>query len=128
MAEGYLRHYAGGRLNAFSAGSHPQAEVHPCAVAVMQEDGVDISHQRPKHLQTFLDRSTMRYVIIVCSAADQSCPGIWAGMVQRLVWPFDDPAEFQGSPADTLNEFRRVRDEIKNQIRNWVATLPEIGG
>jgi arsenate reductase len=125
MAEGYLRHYASDRLNAFSAGTDPKDEVHPLAVRVMREDGIDISEHRPKHIKLFLGRNAMRYVIIVCSDAEQTCPRIWPGMMSRLFWPFDDPAAFQRSESETLAEFRRVRDEIKEKILAWIETLPK---
>jgi len=120
MAEGYLRHLAGDRFNAFSAGTEPRGMVHPLAIQAMKEDGIDISEQRPKHVKEFLGKIATKYVIIVCSGANDTCPRIFPGMLHRLYWPFDDPAKFEG--PDAVAEFRRVRDEMKKQIFSWLAT------
>jgi arsenate reductase (thioredoxin) len=123
MAEGYLRKFADGWFDVHSAGMAPKNHVHPMAVEVMAEDDVDISDQHPKDVAEFLGRMRPRYLIIVCDKANATCPTIFPGMVERLYWPFDDPDAFQGSEADTLNEFRRVRDEIKSKIKSWLAEL-----
>jgi len=122
IAEGYIRHYAGDHFNVYSAGTEPAEWVHPIAVKVMKEDGVDISGGRPKHVKEFLGKISVRYLIIVCGGANESCPRIFPGMSQRLFWPFDDPAAFQGSEQETLEEFRRIRAEIKQQILSWLET------
>lgn len=122
IAEGYLRHYAGDRFNVHSAGTEPAERVHPVAVKVMAEDGIDISGGRPKHVKEFLGRMGVRYLIIVCGDANETCPRIFPGMSERLYWPFDDPAAFKGSEQCTLDEFRRIRDEIKQQILAWLET------
>lgn len=122
MAEGYLRHLAGERFNVFSAGMEPSPEVHPLAVKVMQEDGIDIYLQRPKHVKEFLGRIPVRYLIVVCHGASQNCPQIFPGMSEKLDWPFEDPAAFQGSASETLGKFRTVRDEIKAKILSWLET------
>lgn len=123
MAEGFLRHYAADRFNVHSAGTDPNDQVHPLAIEVMAESGIDISGQQPKGLMEFLGRMPVRYLIVVCSGADRNCPRIFPGLVERLYWPFDDPAKFQGSPAETLSEFRRVRDEIKCRILEWLDKI-----
>lgn len=120
IAEGYFRHYAGDRFNVFSAGTEPKAEVHPLAIQVMAEDGIDLSSQRPKHVSNYLGHMAVHYLIIVCGGADESCPRIWPGLGERLYWPFDDPAGYVGTAQETLAEFRRVRDEIKEQITTWL--------
>jgi len=122
MAEGYLRELGGDRFNVDSAGTEPKENVHPLAVAVMREDGVDISQQHAKHLQQFLGKRLIRYLIIVCDGANQSCPRIFPGMSERLYWPFDDPAAFAGSASATLEKFRAVRNQIKEQVRSWLET------
>lgn len=121
MAEGYLRALAGERFNVYSAGLSPKDHVHPLAVRVMAEDGVDIAQQHPKDLDLYLGKLPVAYLIIVCNRADASCPRTFPGMGLRLYWPFDDPDAFEGSDAATLNEFRRVRDQIKHKIRSWLA-------
>jgi len=120
MAEGYLRQLGGDRFSVHSAGTEPQASVHPLAVAVMLEDGVDISQQRPRHVQEFLGKLLVRYLIIVCDGANKSCPRVFPGVSEKLFWPFDDPAAFAGSAGATLEKFRAVRDQIKERIRSWL--------
>lgn len=122
IAEGYFRHYAGDQFNVYSAGTEPKDEVHPLAVRVMAEDGIDLAGQSPKHLKDYLGRMAVRYLVIVCGGANESCPRIWPSMNERLYWPFDDPAGFEGTEEETLAEFRRVRDEIKQHILSWLDT------
>src|SRR5262245_3161277 len=119
MAEVFLRQSAGEQFNVFSAGTEPKGEIHPLAVRVMAEAGIDISQQRSKGLKEFLGRLPVRYLIIVCDGANQSCPRVFPGLVERLFWPFDDPAKFQGTPEETLGEYRRVRDQIRERIVQW---------
>ena len=121
MAEGFFRRYGSDRFDVYSAGTDPKDEVHPLAVQAMAEIGIDISQQQPKDVSEYLGKMAVRYLIIVCENADQSCPRIFPGMMHRLFWPFDDPAHFVGSPDETLNEFRRVRDEIREKIVDWLA-------
>ena len=120
IAEGFLRQLAGDRFDVYSAGTEPKEEIHPLAVQVMAEVGIDISQQQPKGVREFLGRMPVRYLIIVCGGANESCPTVFPGMRERLYWPFDDPAAFHGTPAETLVEFRRIRDEIKSRIIEWL--------
>jgi arsenate reductase len=121
MAEGFFRKLAGDRFNVYSAGTDPRREVHPLAIEVMDEVGIDVSEQRPKDLKEFLGRLQVRYLVVVCSGADESCPRIFPGLSERLYWPFDDPAKFDGPPEETIAEFRRVRDEIRERIVQWLG-------
>lgn len=123
IAEGFLRRYAADRFEVHSAGTDPNDEVHPLAIQVMAEGGIDISTQHPKGLREFLGRLHVRYLIIVCDGADENCPRIFPGLVERIVWPFDDPAQFRGSSAETIAEFRRIRDEIENRILTWLEDV-----
>jgi len=111
MAEGFLRAAVGEAAEVFSAGSKPAGYVHPLSIKVMAEAGVDISAHTSKHMNEFLPRR-IDVVITVCGNADQVCP-TYPGQVARFHWGFDDPAHAQGSEEQILNEFRRVRDEIK---------------
>src|SRR5580698_9348753 len=111
MAEGFLRAAAGDILDVQSAGSKPAGYVHPMAIQVMREAGIDISQHRSKHLNEFLDKK-VETVITVCGNADQVCP-MFPGQVNRYHWPFDDPAKAEGNDEEILKVFRRVRDEIK---------------
>ena len=111
LAEGFLRAAAGDVLDVQSAGSKPAGYVHPIAIKVMQEVGIDISQHTSKHMNQFLDRK-IETVITVCGNADQACP-IFPGQVNRYHWAFIDPAHAKGSEEEILNVFRQVRDEIK---------------
>lgn len=111
LAEGILRAAAGDFLNVVSAGSKPAGYVHPLAIQVMREIGIDLSAHRSKHLNEFLP-SDVETVITVCGNADQACP-MFPGQVNRHHWPFDDPAHATGTDDEKLAVFRRVRDEIR---------------
>ncbi|RME43594.1 MAG: arsenate reductase ArsC [Chloroflexi bacterium] len=119
MAEGLIRHLGGDRFEVYSAGSNPAGYVHPLAVQVMAEIGIDISRHRSKHMNQFIDEP-FDYVITVCDAAAEACP-VFPGPAQRLHWPFDDPAKAEGSEGQRLAVFRRVRDEIRDQVEAFVA-------
>lgn len=118
MAEGWLRHLAGDRYAAFSAGTHPSV-VNPLAIRVMQEVGIDISGQRSKSLTVYLDQP-FDYVITVCDQAAEACP-IFPGPAQRLHWSFPDPAAVTGTDDERLAAFRTVRDAIAARLRGWLA-------
>jgi arsenate reductase len=111
LAEGILRTAAGDRLDVQSAGSKPAGYVHPLAVQVMKEIGIDISDHRSKHMNDFL-RQPVETVITVCGNADQVCP-IFPGQVNRHHWGFLDPAHATGTDEEKLAVFRQVRDQIK---------------
>lgn len=123
MAEGLLRELAGDRFDVKSAGTAPAAAVHPLAVQVMAERGIDISGQQPKSCDQYLGRMTVHHLIIVCAGAHESCPRIFPGMLQRRFWPFDDPASFAGSPEATREKFRAVRDQIEQSLSDWLGCL-----
>jgi arsenate reductase len=120
MAEAFLRKYKSNRFTAASAGTKPKSEVHPLAVSVMNEIGIDISDQRPKDIKAFLGKAPVRHVLIVCDNANLACPRIWPGTYSRTFMPFDDPAGATGSEADKLRVFRRVRDEIAEAMQKWI--------
>ena len=122
MAEGFLRTYQGGEFEVHSAGTAPKDEVHPLAVRVMKEIGIDISSHRPRDVEAFLGKLPLAHLLIVCDRANATCPAHAPGLEERLYWPFDDPDAFHGSPTAVLNEFRRVRDQIKEQITAWLPT------
>ena len=126
MAEGILRKLAGQKYEAFSAGSKPAGFVHPLAIEVMNEFGADISKHRSKSLQEFVGQP-FNYVITVCDNAKEACP-TFPGAKEQLHWSFDDPAHAQGSKLQQLKCFRKVRDEILDRIRQFVATEERIHG
>ena len=116
----------GDLANVESAGSNPAGHVHPLAIKVMAEAGIDISGHRSKHLKEFLDQP-VHTVITVCGNADQACP-IFPGQVNRHYWPFDDPARATGSENEILTCFRRVRDEMRRVFEAYAAGLRDNSG
>lgn len=120
MAEGFLRHYGGDRFEAYSAGTEPTGEVHPYAVEVMEEVGIDISGQYPKRLKTYLGKTGFNYLIIVCARAEKNCPKTFPGVNARISWLFDDPRGENVPEERMLERFREVRDEIERKILPWI--------
>ncbi len=117
MAEGFLKSFDAS-LEVHSAGTKPAAQVHPKAVQVMHESGVDISAGFPKHVDRFLDRA-FDFVITVCDHARETCP-VFSGTVGKTLHiGFDDPAEATGSEQEILAEFRRIRDEIRERLQEF---------
>lgn len=126
LAEGILRRALGAGYEVASAGSKPAGYVHPMAIAVMKEIGIDISNHTSKHADEFLDKG-VETVITVCGNADQACP-TYPGKVNRHHFPFDDPAHAKGTDDEKLAVFRRVRDEIKAVFEAYAAgRLDEYG-
>jgi arsenate reductase len=118
MAEGLLRHTAGDRFEVESAGTE-QTRVNPFAIAAMQEIGIDISSQTSKTLDRFLDQK-WDYVITVCDNANEACP-FFPGAAARLHWSFEDPSAARGSDVERLEEFRRIRDQIRARLRAFLS-------
>jgi arsenate reductase len=123
LAEGILRHAAGDLVEVHSAGSKPAGYVHPKAVQVAKEIGIDISGHISKDMSEFFDKK-ITTVITVCSNADQACP-MFPGQVNRYHWGFDDPAHATGTDEEVLAVFRRVRDQIKLVFEAYAAGLRE---
>lgn len=114
MAHGFMQSFDD-RLEVCSAGTVPAECVHPLAVKVMNEVGIDISAHTPQSVQTYLDAS-WDYVITVCGGANESCPVFRGKVEHRLHIGFDDPSKMEGSAEFVLSSFRRVRDEIKQRF------------
>ena len=113
MAEGLLRHLAGDRFEAMSAGTEA-THVRPLAVRAMKEIGVDISGQGSKTLERYLGEP-FDCVITVCDEANEACP-FFPGAESRLHWSFEDPSRAEGSAEERLAVFRTVRDRIRSRI------------
>ena len=113
MAEGLLRHLAGERFEAFSAGTEA-TRVRPLAIRAMADLGVDVSGQESKTLDRYL-AETFDAVITVCDQAHESCP-VFAGAKSRLHWSFPDPSQATGSDEEQLAVYRSVRDAIRARI------------
>ena len=117
MAEGLLRHDAGDRFEVASAGTKP-SQVRPEAVAVMREIGIDISRQRSKSVEEFADQQ-FDTVLTVCDHARETCP-VYPGHGRRAHQSFQDPpAPGEGTDAERLAVFRRVRDELRAYLREF---------
>ena len=114
MAEGFLKHYGSDKFDVYSAGTKP-SHVNETAIKVMNEAGVNISEQRSKNVSEFLGQH-FHYVITVCDNAKESCP-IFPGNSIRLHWPFPDPPHEKEITEEVLNEFRKVRDLIKDKFK-----------
>ena len=114
IAEGLLNSLYGTKYQAFSAGTEPSA-VNPFAIQVMSKIGIDISKNRSKSINEFMEQK-FDYVIPVCDHANETCLFFPGGM-KRLHRSFEDPSSFKGNEADTLSVFRRIRDKIKE----WIA-------
>ena len=125
MAEGWARQLRGGAIEPYSAGLQPGL-LNPSAVQVMAEAGVDISGQRPKHVDD-LREIDFDYVVTVCDSANESCP-VLPGKARRLHVGFDDPprlARLAPTEPEKLQIYRRVRDEIRAFIEHLPAALTE---
>ena len=119
MAEGFLRALGGESVSVASAGTEA-TRVHPLAVAAMHELGIDLSGHTSKTLDQVLGEP-WDYVITVCDSANERCP-VFPGRVTRIHWSFDDPSAASGTDTERLVVFRRVRDEIRARLVDWLAT------
>jgi arsenate reductase (thioredoxin) len=120
MAEALLRHVAGDRFEALSAGLEP-TEVHSLSREVLKERGIPTAELRAKGVREFMGKVKVDYAIGVCDPAEVNCPRVFPFALQILQWPFEDPA---AAPAESqLAAFRRVRDAIDRKVRAWVREV-----
>ncbi len=120
MAEGYLRHLAGGRAEVYSAGIEAHG-LNPRAVAVMAEDGIDISGHRSELLDAYHDLP-FDHVITVCDSARERCPW-FPSTAEQHHRDFPDPAKATGSEEEIRTAFKEVRDEIKAWCREFILHI-----
>ena len=118
MAEGYLRHFAGDRAQLYSAGVETHG-VNPKAIAVMKEDGIDISNHTSNHIDEYLDID-FDFVITVCDNAKENCP-FFPTKALRFHQNFPDPAKATGTELEIQKEFEAVREMIKEYSKNFIA-------
>lgn len=123
MAEALLRHLAGDRFDARSAGLEPASEVHPLALRVLAEKGISTEGLRPKSVREFLGQVRVRWAIFVCAKAAETCPVAWPDFTERIYWPIDDPATVTGSEEEKLAAFRAARDAVETKLRDWLTTV-----
>jgi arsenate reductase (thioredoxin) len=122
MAEGILRHDGGDRFEVESAGVNP-SRVRPEAVEAMREIGIDISGHRSKSADEFVGQD-FDYIITVCDNARETCP-FFPGRAERIHHSFEDPpAPGAADPETTMAVFRRVRDEIREWIKEFIGGQP----
>lgn len=125
LAEAIVNARLGDEWQAYSAGTKPAGHVHPNALRVLAEIGIE-HPGRSKSVQEYRDQP-FDLVVTVCDAAAEDCP-LWLGQGQRVHLGFPDPAKATGTEAEILTAFRRVRDDIGEQIpgllRRWQATNP----
>ena len=114
MAQGFLQSFDK-NLTVCSAGTEPAKQVNPTAVKVMKEAGIDISDHTPKLVDQYLNEE-WDYVITVCDHANETCPAFFGKVKHRLHMGFEDPSLATGTEEYILSEFRRVRDEIKENF------------
>ncbi len=117
IAEGYLRHFAGKETEVYSAGVEIHG-VNPRAIAIMQEDGIDISKHTSNNVLEYL-YVDFDYVITVCDNANERCP-VFPTKAKKFHYNFPDPAKAQGNETEIMNEFRSVRDLIKTYCQSFV--------
>ena len=118
IAEGYLRHYAGNKAIIYSAGIETHG-VNPRAIATMKEDGIDISHHTSNNIEEYRDID-FDFVITVCDNAKERCP-FFPSNAKKFHHNFPDPAKATGTEEEILQEFRKVRQLIKNYCQQFVA-------
>ena len=120
IAQGFLQSFDSD-LTVCSAGTEPSEKVNDKAVAVMNKVGIDISSAYPKSVNQYLDEE-WDYVITVCGGANENCPMFTGHVKHRLHIGFDDPAAITGDEEFVMNEFRRIRNEIKNGFYAFYIT------
>lgn len=118
IAEGYLRHFAGDRAQLYSAGVETHG-VNPKAIAIMKEDGVDISNHTSNHIDEYLDIN-FDFVITVCDNAKENCP-FFPTKAVRLHQNFPDPAKATGTESEIKKQFKDVREMIKEYSKKFIA-------
>lgn len=117
MAEGYLRHFANGKVKIYSAGIETHG-VNSRAIAVMREDGIDISHHTSNKIEEFKNLD-FDYIITVCDNAKENCP-YFPSTAKKFHHNFPDPAKLKGSEEDMIQQFRKVRDRIKIYCKKFI--------
>lgn len=120
MAEGWARHFGGGRVVATSAGIESHGK-NPRAIAVMQEAGVDILQQESTTLTDEM-LAAADILVTVCGHADEHCPVIPEGM-RKEHWPLSDPAKARGSEQDVMAVFEESRDDIRTRVADLIARV-----
>lgn len=117
MAEGFLKSF-NNEIEVYSAGTNPEKRINPLTVKVMSEVGINISLNKPKNVNLFVEK-VFDYVITVCDNAKESCPIFLGKIGETIHIGFDDPAEAKGSDEEILFEYRRIRDLIFKEFNEF---------
>lgn len=123
IAEGFLRTLTGDRFDVTSAGVEPSA-LNPLADQVMKEAGIDISRQKPQKVAQSV-RERFGYVVAICDAAKERSP-IFPFTLHLRHWNVVDPNTAGGLPEQRAEVFRRVRDEIEDEVKRFIIDTSEI--
>jgi len=118
MAQVIWQDLGGGDWKAESAGSKPSGYVHPLALVAIKEIGLSDEGLESKNVEPFIDQK-IELAVTVCDNAKEACP-VLPGVAETLHWPFDDPADATGTDEEKMEVFRRVRDEIREKISNYL--------
>ncbi|HEV8079244.1 MAG TPA: arsenate reductase ArsC [Chitinophagaceae bacterium] len=118
IAEGYLKHFAKNKAEVYSAGIETHG-VNPKALAVMKEDGIDISHNTSNNVNEYYN-TDFDFVITVCDNAREQCP-VFPSKAKQFHYNFPDPAKATGTNDEIMRQFRNVRDEIKKFSQQFVT-------
>lgn len=118
IAEGYLRYFAGDKAEIFSAGVETHG-VNLKAIATMKEDGIDISHHTSNNIDEYRNID-FDFVITVCDNAKERCP-FFPTKAEKFHYNFPDPAKASGTDEEIIEEFRNVRQQIKDYCENFIA-------
>jgi arsenate reductase len=119
IAEGYLRHFANGKAEVYSAGIETHG-VNPKAIATMKEDGIDISKHTSNNVNEYSNMQ-FDYVITVCDNAKENCP-YFPAKIKVFHHNFPDPAKAKGTDAEIMDEFRKVREMIKEYSKKFIES------
>lgn len=117
IAHGYLEHFAAGKADIYSAGIETHG-VNPKAIAIMQEDGLDISAHTSNNVDEY-QNIDFDFVITVCDNAKENCP-YYPTKAKKYHYNFPDPAKAQGTEEEVMLQFREVREMIKNYCRSFI--------
>ena len=131
MAHGYLKYFAGNKAHVYSAGIETHG-VNPRAIAIMKEDGIDLSAHTSNHVDEYIGKVDFDYIITVCDHAHENCPFIPAPKAVRLHYNFTDPSKLESSDEDKIHAaFEGTRNEIKEYckkfVRTYVLAEPQLG-
>ena len=128
MAEAFLNSLAGDQFEAESAGLEP-GELNPLVMQVMREVGFDFKDKKAESVFEFFKQGRLyNHIVYVCEKeTEEKCP-VFPGIGKAHSWPFPDPSKLNGTHEEKLEQARKIRDEIKSKIENWIKEYERISG